>query len=69
MIIRKYIQKILEETNYEVSLNNSYISGIKNEWDIIIVYKKNVKKEEQIINIYEPEHVKCVIELKNSDFF
>lgn len=65
-VIRNNIKKILENTNYDVSLNNSFIDGIRNEWDLIIF--KNGASDNGV-NIYNQEDVKCVIELKTATFF
>ena len=66
IIIKNYIDKILEGTYYKVSLNNSYIEGIRNEWDLLIVKKE---ASDNGVNIYSQEDVKCVIELKTATFF
>ncbi len=68
MIIKKYIEKIIEMNNlpYKVSLNNSFIEKIRTEWDLIIADKDG---DEDEINIYDPKKVKCVIELKTASYF
>lgn len=66
MSIRKYIKKILEGTNYKVSINNSFVEGIKNEWDLIIAKKG---ASDNGVNIYNQDDVRCVIELKTATYF
>lgn len=65
VIIRNNIEKILEGTSYKVSLNNSFIEGIRNEWDLIIVKRDSTDND---VNIYNQKDVKCVIELKTATF-
>lgn len=66
MLIRKYIKEILKDTNYDVSINNSYIEGIRNEWDLLIIRKDAFDND---VNIYNENDVKCVIELKTATYF
>ena len=61
-IIKEYIQKILKNTELDVSDNNVFIKGHTTEWDLLIVRKNSIHKN----NIYEAKDVKAIIEFKTS---
>jgi len=65
-VIMNNIKEILKGTGYKVSTNNSFIDGIRNEWDLLIV-KEN--SSDNKVNIYNKEAIKCIIELKTASFF
>jgi len=62
-IIKNKIEQILKNTNYHVSINNSYIKGCFTEWDLLISKGKEESKKPKY-NIYNPEDIICAIELK-----
>lgn len=62
-LLQKYLDKKLETSEYETSEINSFINGFATEFDLLIIKKGRTGL---FINIYEPNDVKAIIEVKTS---
>jgi len=63
-LIRELINIELNNSDYETSDVNAYIAGFSTEFDLLIVKKKS--KPLPYSNIYKPDDVKTIIEVKTS---
>ena len=66
-IVRDFINRDLVNTDLEVSECNSFIEGYSTEFDLLIVKKESKPKPHS--NIYNPNDVKTIIEVKTSGIY
>ena len=67
MTLKQYIEKMIRTRPLKVSEPNSYILGVNAEYDLLLL-KKDAKPIKEM-NIFSPEDVEGVVEVKNSGLF
>lgn len=66
-LVKQYIEKMIRTRPLKVSEPNSYILGVNAEYDLLLL-KKDAKPIKEM-NIFSPEDVEGVVEVKNSGLF
>ena len=66
-LVKQYIEKLIGNQPIKISEPNCYILGTNAEFDLVVLKKGATPLKE--MNIYCPNDVKCVIEVKKSGMF
>lgn len=69
LLIKRYLESILDLNKYEISNPNVYIDSCNTECDLLILEKDKIDRELINFNIYNRECVVAVVEVKARGYF